>query len=148
VTYGFGGMCADFGPLGIQVNGLGPGYFATELTAALVADPSSPRGWNGVQPRAAAVASKSSVERSCSSQARVSYVNGHIVYVDGAMTAVVLYGMLRHVIRSTGVDRRGVRERSRPVASIQRQAICAPPASALRPSIAPTAHLTDHAFVR
>jgi len=64
-------MCADFGPLGIQVNGLGPGYFATELTAALVADPSSPRGWNGVQPRAAAVASKSSVERSCSSQARV-----------------------------------------------------------------------------
>jgi gluconate 5-dehydrogenase len=32
------GMCADFGPLGIQVNALAPGYFATELTAALVAD--------------------------------------------------------------------------------------------------------------
>jgi len=23
------GMCADFGPSGIQVNGIGPGYFAT-----------------------------------------------------------------------------------------------------------------------
>ena len=31
-------MCADLAPRGIQVNGIGPGYFATELTAALVAD--------------------------------------------------------------------------------------------------------------
>ena len=31
------GMCADLGPLGIQVNAIAPGYFATELTAALVA---------------------------------------------------------------------------------------------------------------
>ena len=26
------GMCADWGPSGVQVNGLGPGYFETELT--------------------------------------------------------------------------------------------------------------------
>jgi NAD(P)-dependent dehydrogenase (short-subunit alcohol dehydrogenase family) len=32
------GMCADLGPSGIQVNAIGPGYFATELTAALTAD--------------------------------------------------------------------------------------------------------------
>lgn len=32
------GMCADLGPSGIQVNGLGPGYIATELTAPLMAD--------------------------------------------------------------------------------------------------------------
>lgn len=32
------GMCADLGPHGIQVNGIGPGYFDTELTSALVAD--------------------------------------------------------------------------------------------------------------
>ena len=31
-------MCAEWAPHGIQVNGLGPGYFATELTAALVED--------------------------------------------------------------------------------------------------------------
>ena len=32
------GMCADLGPHGIQANALAPGYFATELTKALVAD--------------------------------------------------------------------------------------------------------------
>ena len=32
------GMCADLGPHGIQANALAPGYFATELTKALVDD--------------------------------------------------------------------------------------------------------------
>ena len=32
------GMAIDLGPHGITVNGLGPGYFKTELTAKLVAD--------------------------------------------------------------------------------------------------------------
>ena len=32
------GMCVDWAPFGIQVNGLGPGYFKTELTEALVND--------------------------------------------------------------------------------------------------------------
>ena len=31
-------MCADLGPHGIQANALAPGYFATELTQALVED--------------------------------------------------------------------------------------------------------------
>ena len=30
------GMCADWARHGLQINGLGPGYFATELTQALV----------------------------------------------------------------------------------------------------------------
>ncbi|MER5838656.1 aminotransferase class V-fold PLP-dependent enzyme, partial [Streptomyces sp. NPDC002130] len=30
------GMCADWGPYGVQVNGLGPGYIETELTRPLV----------------------------------------------------------------------------------------------------------------
>ena len=42
------GMCADLGPHGIQANALAPGYFATELTKALVDDepstPGSPAG--------------------------------------------------------------------------------------------------------
>lgn len=33
------GMCADLVPHGIQANALAPGYFATELTKALVDDP-------------------------------------------------------------------------------------------------------------
>lgn len=32
------GMCADWGPYGVQVNGLGPGYIETELTGPLVRD--------------------------------------------------------------------------------------------------------------
>ena len=33
------GMAIDLGPHGINVNGIGPGYFKTELTASLAADP-------------------------------------------------------------------------------------------------------------
>ena len=84
------GMCADFGPLGIQVNALGPGYFATELTAALVADEEfskwvvqrTPAGrWGQVDELGGAVVFLASDAS--------SYVNGHILYVDGGMTAVV-----------------------------------------------------------
>jgi gluconate 5-dehydrogenase len=84
------GMCADFGPLGIQVNGLGPGYFATELTAALVADPEfsawverrTPAGrWGRVEELGGAIVFLASDAS--------SYVNGHILYVDGGMTAVL-----------------------------------------------------------
>lgn len=38
------GMAADLAPHGVQVNALSPGYFATEMNQALVADPSSTPG--------------------------------------------------------------------------------------------------------
>ena len=38
------GMCADWAPHGICVNAIGPGYFDTELNAALRADPAFD-GW-------------------------------------------------------------------------------------------------------
>lgn len=84
------GMCADLGPLGIQVNALAPGYFATELPSALVADQQfstwvaqrTPAGrWGQVEELGGAVVFLSS--EAC------SFVNGQILYVDGGMTAVV-----------------------------------------------------------
>ena len=84
------GMCADLGPLGIQVNALAPGYFATELTAALVADEEfstwvarrTPAGrWGHVDELGGAVVLFAS--------AASNFINGQILYVDGGMTAVV-----------------------------------------------------------
>ena len=84
------GMCADWARHGLQVNGIGPGYFETELTAALVADPAfsdwlckrTPAGrWGWVEELAGAaifLASDAS-----------NFVNGQIVYVDGGLTSVV-----------------------------------------------------------
>ena len=82
------GMCADLGPSGIQVNAIAPGYFATELTASLVADPQfsgwveqrTPAGrWGRVEDLVGAavfLASRAS-----------DFVNGQILAVDGGMTA-------------------------------------------------------------
>jgi gluconate 5-dehydrogenase len=82
------GMAIDLGPQGIQVNGLGPGYFDTELTSALVKDPvftgwiekRVPAGrWGKVEELGGAMIFLAS--------AASDFVNGHILYVDGGMTA-------------------------------------------------------------
>ena len=82
------GMAIDLGPHGINVNGIGPGYFKTELTEKLVADESfsqwlinrtPSRRWGDVEDLAgAAVFLASDASR---------FVNGHILYVDGGVTA-------------------------------------------------------------
>ena len=82
------GMAIDLGPHGITVNGIGPGYFKTELTQALADDPAfsawlinrTPcRRWGEVDDLApAAVFLASDAGR---------FVNGHILYVDGGVTA-------------------------------------------------------------
>jgi gluconate 5-dehydrogenase len=84
------GMAIDLGPHGINVNGIGPGYFKTELTEKLVADESfsawlvnrTPnRRWGDVEDLAgAAVFLASDASR---------FVNGHILYVDGGVTATL-----------------------------------------------------------
>lgn len=81
-------MAIDLGPHGINVNGIGPGYFKTELTEKLVNDPAfsdwlvkrTPnRRWGDVEDLAgAAVFLASDASR---------FVNGHILYVDGGVTA-------------------------------------------------------------
>ena len=82
------GMAIDWGPHGLQVNGLGPGYFKTELNQALVDNPefnawligrTPSRRWGDVDDLiGAAVFLASDASR---------FVNGHILYVDGGVTA-------------------------------------------------------------
>ncbi len=84
------GMAIDLGPHGINVNGIGPGYFKTELNAKLVADETfsnwligrtPSRRWGDVEDLAgAAVFLASDASR---------FVNGHILYVDGGVTATL-----------------------------------------------------------
>jgi gluconate 5-dehydrogenase len=84
------GMAIDWGQYGIQVNGLGPGYFKTELTQALVDNQefsawlvgrTPSRRWGDVEDLVGAavfLASEAS-----------NFVNGHILYVDGGVTAAL-----------------------------------------------------------
>ena len=84
------GMCADLAGSGIQVNGIGPGYIETELTASLVADPEfsawvrrrTPAGrWGRVEDLVGTVLFLSSPAS--------DFVNGQVIYVDGGMLAVL-----------------------------------------------------------
>ena len=84
------GMAIDWGPHGLQVNGLGPGYFKTELNQALVDNPefsawligrTPSRRWGDVEDLVgAAVFLAGDASR---------FVNGHILYVDGGVTATL-----------------------------------------------------------
>ena len=82
------GMATDWAKHGLQVNGLAPGYFETELNAALVADPAfsawlakrTPAGrWGKVEELVGAAVFLAGES--------ASFVNGHILYVDGGITA-------------------------------------------------------------
>ena len=82
------GMAIDLGKYGIQVNGLGPGYFKTELTQSLVADEAFTTWLNGRTPagRWGDVQELGGAAIFLASSAS-SFVNGHILYVDGGITA-------------------------------------------------------------
>jgi gluconate 5-dehydrogenase len=82
------GMATDWARHGLQINAIAPGYFDTPLNAALVADPAftawlekrTPAGRWGQLPELVGacifLASSGS-----------SFVNGHVLYVDGGITA-------------------------------------------------------------
>lgn len=83
-------MCADWARDGIQINAIGPGYIATELTAPLRADAAFdawlrrrvPAGrWGEPGDLAGAAVFLAS--------AASDFVNGQVLYVDGGLTAVV-----------------------------------------------------------
>jgi len=82
------GMAIDWGRYGLNVNGIGPGYFATELNAALVRDEKfsgwlvdrTPSGrWGHVDELGGAAIFLASDA--------ATFVNGHVLYVDGGVTA-------------------------------------------------------------
>ncbi|WP_270408586.1 SDR family oxidoreductase [Brachybacterium paraconglomeratum] len=84
------GLAADLAPHGIQVNTLAPGYFATELTKALVEDEEfsawvarrTPDGhWGDVEDLVGPLVFLASDAS--------RFVNGQTLHVDGGMTAVV-----------------------------------------------------------
>ncbi|MFJ5968908.1 SDR family oxidoreductase [Streptomyces sp. NPDC093060] len=84
------GMCADWGPYGVQVNGLGPGYIETELTRPLVEDEEfsawvrrrTPAGrWGRTEDLVGGVLFLASPA--------ADFVAGQILYVDGGMTSVL-----------------------------------------------------------
>ncbi|MFG2555092.1 SDR family oxidoreductase [Streptomyces sp. NPDC048581] len=84
------GMCADWGPYGVQVNGLGPGYIETELTQPLVQDEEfsawvrrrTPAGrWGRTEDLVGGVLFLASPA--------ADFVSGQVLYVDGGMTSVL-----------------------------------------------------------
>lgn len=84
------GMCADWARHGIQVNAIGPGYFATPLNRALHENPEfdewlrgrTPAGrWGRVEELHGAAIFLAS--------AASDFVNGQTLYVDGGMLAVL-----------------------------------------------------------
>ena len=82
------GMATDWGKHGLNVNAIAPGYFKTELNKALVEDEKfsawlsarTPMGrWGDVDELVGAAVFLASDAS--------SFVNGHILYVDGGITA-------------------------------------------------------------
>jgi gluconate 5-dehydrogenase len=83
-------MCADWARYNIQINGIAPGYFITEMTQKLADDPEfdtwvkkrTPAGRWGDPSELVGVAIFLSSESS-------SFVNGQVLYVDGGMSSVL-----------------------------------------------------------
>jgi gluconate 5-dehydrogenase len=84
------GMCADWARHGIQVNGIGPGYFLTELTKPLREDPAFDRWLRDRTPAGRWGDPEELVGAAIFLAAPASdFVNGQILYVDGGVLAVI-----------------------------------------------------------
>jgi gluconate 5-dehydrogenase len=84
------GLCAEWAKHNIQINAIAPGYIGTELNRALLDDAAftewvckrTPAGrWGDVDELAGAVVFLASDA--------ASYVNGHVLYVDGGLSTSV-----------------------------------------------------------
>ncbi len=83
-------LCSEWGKYNIQVNGIGPGYFDTELTKPLKDNPEFDKWLCGRTPanRWGQVKELQGAAVFLASKAG-DYVNGHILYVDGGLLANV-----------------------------------------------------------
>jgi len=84
------GMATDWAKYNIQVNGIGPGYFKTEMTKPLYENPefdawlcsrTPSKRWGVPEELMGALLFLASDAS--------SYVNGHMIYVDGGLLASV-----------------------------------------------------------
>ncbi|GHF21758.1 SDR family oxidoreductase [Streptomyces griseoluteus] len=84
------GMCADWGPQGVQVNGLGPGYIETELTRPLVEDAEFSAWVRGRTPAGRWGRTEDLVGGLLFLVSPAAdFVTGQVLYVDGGMTSVL-----------------------------------------------------------
>eukprot|EP01037_Dinobryon_pediforme_P020988 gene20987-biopygen12690 len=82
------GMAIDFGKYGIRVNAIGPGYFKTELNKALVEDEKFSSWLTGRTPLARWGDTPELVGAAIFLLSPASsFVTGHVLYVDGGVTA-------------------------------------------------------------
>jgi gluconate 5-dehydrogenase len=82
------GMATDWAKHGLNCNAIAPGYFDTPLNAALVADPTF-SAWLEKRTPAGRWGKVEELQGACIFLASdaASFVNGHILYVDGGITA-------------------------------------------------------------
>ncbi|RGP38650.1 SDR family oxidoreductase [Pseudotabrizicola alkalilacus] len=82
------GMATDWARHGLNCNAIAPGYFETPLNAALMADPAF-TDWLEKRTPAGRWGRVEELQGACIFLASdaASFVNGHILYVDGGITA-------------------------------------------------------------
>lgn len=82
------GMATDWARHGLNCNAIAPGYFETPLNAALVADPAF-TAWLEKRTPAGRWGRVEELQGACIFLASdaASFVNGHVLYVDGGITA-------------------------------------------------------------
>jgi gluconate 5-dehydrogenase len=84
------GMATDWAKYGLQINSIAPGYFDTPLNKALVEDPEF-SAWLCKRTPTGRWGQLDELIGSCVflSSSASSFINGHILYVDGGITACI-----------------------------------------------------------